>query len=688
MLYRALVCGDATSFAEPQHRGHQVVVHGRIGRNSDINGVYTRDYAWPCQVGPCYRRSGAAGQKTVFLYYLDHEWRMGPSPQDGSVWAFAQSDVASPVLINAPWEVWDGKRVERDDRLRISDIAVIPSALFFSLDGGADVPHGLRAMQGMLLQQPGLWDGRPYYRHQAWPDLFLLCSVAEGRWRFGPLPVLANGASRYVRPGASASLGGGGFGADLFSLSAAAIPQEIVEPWHVQSSDGLRVLPEGMIRLAGVAGFPAAPGLFARPQHYPSHLVLEGSEVAGALANGVYRRAADDIANRPVYHKADELRPASLWFSAGEWCIGASAPEGPTWACSGSAALSPLGIDDGPWRRLDRSVDLYLADDGTVLADSEEGLRIFDAEQVIPAEVHISGDRYVQKHQLCDARPVYVRDVPASGAPRQPVGADIAGVLGAGGQCSSPSGFSSCNADSGPAPSVGASFADSSSPSGNMVFLFYRVHEGEWWLGPTVGGIDCLARAPASRGRVLPVPQDLVWRTPSVTSLPEAPSWQRQQPLTGVASAAMEQPNFGSVDLAMVVDDKLASIHTASALSRTLQDWVWLLIPFMLILAYVVRAGLPLPKIVAQTKEAMWWIAAMVGDEEDSEEISTRVNTGSTRRRSKRASALACVVCFEAPREILLVPCRHVCCCKECADQLERCPMCRTPTTDFTKVFL
>eukprot|EP00406_Dinophysis_acuminata_P065979 CAMPEP_0179283510 /NCGR_PEP_ID=MMETSP0797-20121207/38214_1 /TAXON_ID=47934 /ORGANISM="Dinophysis acuminata, Strain DAEP01" /LENGTH=214 /DNA_ID=CAMNT_0020992267 /DNA_START=88 /DNA_END=728 /DNA_ORIENTATION=+ len=155
-----------------------VVVHGRRGPNSSINGVYIRDLTWQGQIGPCYRRAAATGQKGIFLYF-EGEWRMGPSPAEGSVWAFARSDAASPLDISVPWEVWDGQRVAQDLDLHVSDTSVIPSVLFLSF-GGEGVPEGLRAAQGMLLQQPGLWDGRPYYQHRTCEDLFLLCSVAEG----------------------------------------------------------------------------------------------------------------------------------------------------------------------------------------------------------------------------------------------------------------------------------------------------------------------------------------------------------------------------------------------------------------------------------------------------------------------------------------------------------------------------
>merc|ERR1719341_2880073 len=108
------IARPGTASAEFRALPPAVVVHGRRGPNSNINGVYIRDYSWHGEVGPCYRYGGAgAGQKAVFLYF-EGEWRIGPSPEQGSVWAFARSGAISPLAIDAPWEVWDGRRVAQD----------------------------------------------------------------------------------------------------------------------------------------------------------------------------------------------------------------------------------------------------------------------------------------------------------------------------------------------------------------------------------------------------------------------------------------------------------------------------------------------------------------------------------------------------------------------------------------------
>jgi hypothetical protein len=51
-----------------------------------------------------------------------------------------------------------------------------------------------------------------------------------------------------------------------------------------------------------------------------------------------------------------------------------------------------------------------------------------------------------------------------------------------------------------------------------------------------------------------------------------------------------------------------------------------------------------------------------------------------------------CVVCFDAPKEYIIVPCGHQCVCEACAEQLTKtrtpmCPVCRGPIRETMKVF-
>ena len=46
-----------------------------------------------------------------------------------------------------------------------------------------------------------------------------------------------------------------------------------------------------------------------------------------------------------------------------------------------------------------------------------------------------------------------------------------------------------------------------------------------------------------------------------------------------------------------------------------------------------------------------------------------------------------CVICLVTPRNTIVMPCRHMCVCTECAGMLQqrtnKCPICRTVATQF-----
>ena len=56
------------------------------------------------------------------------------------------------------------------------------------------------------------------------------------------------------------------------------------------------------------------------------------------------------------------------------------------------------------------------------------------------------------------------------------------------------------------------------------------------------------------------------------------------------------------------------------------------------------------------------------------------------------AEETMCVVCFDAPKDHLVLPCKHLCVCEACAEQLTTtktpmCPVCRGPIQQTMKVF-
>jgi len=55
---------------------------------------------------------------------------------------------------------------------------------------------------------------------------------------------------------------------------------------------------------------------------------------------------------------------------------------------------------------------------------------------------------------------------------------------------------------------------------------------------------------------------------------------------------------------------------------------------------------------------------------------------------STNTSASDCAVCMDAPKNMLLRPCKHLATCFRCSANLEICPICRTPIELREKIFL
>jgi hypothetical protein len=49
---------------------------------------------------------------------------------------------------------------------------------------------------------------------------------------------------------------------------------------------------------------------------------------------------------------------------------------------------------------------------------------------------------------------------------------------------------------------------------------------------------------------------------------------------------------------------------------------------------------------------------------------------------------VTCTVCLDKPREQLLMPCKHVCVCTDCGNNVEQCPLCRVTIAERVRVFL
>merc|ERR1712110_520621 len=66
----------------------------------------------------------------------------------------------------------------------------------------------------------------------------------------------------------------------------------------------------------------------------------------------------------------------------------------------------------------------------------------------------------------------------------------------------------------------------------------------------------------------------------------------------------------------------------------------------------------------------------------DSERFEGELQAAVRRAREEESEHNRCCVCMEAERKVLFLPCRHVCCCESCAQELDRCPVDRTPISE------
>ena len=77
-------------------------------------------------------------------------------------------------------------------------------------------------------------------------------------------------------------------------------------------------------------------------------------------------------------------------------------------------------------------------------------------------------------------------------------------------------------------------------------------------------------------------------------------------------------------------------------------------------------------------------LAAVRSLKQDLRESLRRVEE---REQELEDAAATCVVCFQAPRQIVLGPCGHEALCGRCADRVHDCPVCQRHVRDRLRVF-
>ena len=74
------------------------------------------------------------------------------------------------------------------------------------------------------------------------------------------------------------------------------------------------------------------------------------------------------------------------------------------------------------------------------------------------------------------------------------------------------------------------------------------------------------------------------------------------------------------------------------------------------------------------------------------QQMRARVGSSAVPTAHQDTEEAQCVVCFDAPKDHILVPCYHLCVCEACANLLTQmdkptCPICRTAIQHTNKVF-
>ena len=54
----------------------------------------------------------------------------------------------------------------------------------------------------------------------------------------------------------------------------------------------------------------------------------------------------------------------------------------------------------------------------------------------------------------------------------------------------------------------------------------------------------------------------------------------------------------------------------------------------------------------------------------------------------KEDNNIKCVICLEKDKCMLLMPCKHVCCCEQCVENINQCPLCRNNIQSKMKIYL
>jgi len=74
-------------------------------------------------------------------------------------------------------------------------------------------------------------------------------------------------------------------------------------------------------------------------------------------------------------------------------------------------------------------------------------------------------------------------------------------------------------------------------------------------------------------------------------------------------------------------------------------------------------------------------------DSESKEEETTPEDGSDEERKTLVDDEKSCIICLEKERCVALIPCGHLCLCRDCSGTQKKCPICRTVITDFLRTY-
>jgi len=74
------------------------------------------------------------------------------------------------------------------------------------------------------------------------------------------------------------------------------------------------------------------------------------------------------------------------------------------------------------------------------------------------------------------------------------------------------------------------------------------------------------------------------------------------------------------------------------------------------------------------------------GDKSEEESTDTPTEDGEETKKELDDDR-SCIICLENERCVALIPCGHLCLCRECSGTQKKCPVCRTPIQDLLRTY-